>query len=192
MGKYSALRFCIVLPFSWANTATLELNISSYCPHCSAINFAANLSLLLYNIIYNNYYYTGFSVYRNLILRFWHYHVLYSCFTTLWSLSPGNPLRSDLPHPTKHHSRVYFSSRRHTLLRGYYYCPHADTSLHCPSSHSLYRRSVYGRCGAHSLCVGGVHCRSVVADASHVGTLPTQCEYITVDRDIFTGKIFCL
>ena len=27
MGKYSALWFCIVPPFSWANTATLKLNI---------------------------------------------------------------------------------------------------------------------------------------------------------------------
>ena len=37
MGKYSALGLCIVPPFGRANTATLELNISSYCPPCSAI-----------------------------------------------------------------------------------------------------------------------------------------------------------
>ena len=35
MGKYSALWFCI--PFGRANTATLKLNISPYCPPSSAI-----------------------------------------------------------------------------------------------------------------------------------------------------------
>ena len=41
MGKYSALRlyYDIVPPFSRANTATLELNISPYCPPCSAIMY---------------------------------------------------------------------------------------------------------------------------------------------------------
>ena len=44
MGKYSALRFCIVPPFGRANIATLELNISSYCPPCSAINAEHDLA----------------------------------------------------------------------------------------------------------------------------------------------------
>ena len=37
MGKYSALWFCIVPPFSQANTSTLKLNISLYCPPSSTI-----------------------------------------------------------------------------------------------------------------------------------------------------------
>ena len=37
IGKYSALWFCIVPSFSRANTATLELNISPYCPPSRAI-----------------------------------------------------------------------------------------------------------------------------------------------------------
>ena len=37
MGIYSDLWFCIVPPFGRANTATLELNISPYCPPTHAI-----------------------------------------------------------------------------------------------------------------------------------------------------------
>ena len=37
MGKYSVLGLCIVPPRGRANTATLELNISSYCPPSHAI-----------------------------------------------------------------------------------------------------------------------------------------------------------
>ena len=37
MGKYSVRGFCIVPPCGRANTVTLELNISPYCPPCHAI-----------------------------------------------------------------------------------------------------------------------------------------------------------
>ena len=37
MGKYLVLGFCIVPPFGQANTASLELNISPYCPPSQAI-----------------------------------------------------------------------------------------------------------------------------------------------------------
>ena len=45
MGKYSVLWFCIVPPFGRANTATLELNISPYCPPSHAIIYIYPSSL---------------------------------------------------------------------------------------------------------------------------------------------------
>ena len=41
MGKYSVLGLCIVPPCGRANTATLELNISPYCPPSHAIIYTS-------------------------------------------------------------------------------------------------------------------------------------------------------
>ena len=67
MGKYSALWFCIVPPFGRANTATLELNISPYCPLTNAITY---IHIYIYIYIYIFFFLNNRCCMNALCIRF--------------------------------------------------------------------------------------------------------------------------